>query len=55
MYFRNYWLRKKWLDKFVKNPSSEDPSTDNMVNGSKHCVNLNGSTFTIFVDHCEGN
>ena len=25
-----------------------------MVNGQKHCRNLNGSTFTIFVDHCEG-
>ena len=26
----------------------------NMVNEPKHCWNLNESTFTIFIDHCEG-
>ena len=35
MYFRNYGLRKKWLDKCLKSPASEDPSTSNMVNGPK--------------------
>ena len=36
MYFRNYGLRKTWLDKCVKNSVLEDPSTGNMVNGPKH-------------------
>ena len=36
-------------------PVSEDPSTSNMVRGTKHCWNLNGTTFTVFIDHCEGN
>ena len=26
-----------------------------MVNGPKHCSNLNDSTFSIFIDHWEGN
>ena len=26
-----------------------------MVDGSKHCWNLNDSTFSIFIDHCEDN
>ena len=24
-----------------------------MVNGPKHCFNVNGSSFTIFIEHCE--
>ena len=55
MYFRNYGPRKTWLDKCLKGPVWEDPSTGNMVNGPKHWFNLNDSTFTIFVDHSEGN
>ena len=55
MYFRNYGLRKKWLDKFLKTPVSEDPSTSNMVNGPKHIRNLDDSSFTIFIDHIERN
>ena len=51
MYFPNYQLRKTWLDQCLKSPISEDPSTDNMVIGPKHCCNLNDSTFTIFIDH----
>ena len=39
----------------LKSPVSEESSTDNMVNGSKHSCNLNESTFTIHFDHCEGN
>ena len=38
------WWKKKWLDKCLKSPVSEDPQTSNMVNGLKHCINLNGST-----------
>ena len=53
MYFWNYRLRKTWLDKSLKIRVLEDPSTDNMVNGSKHCCNLNDSTFTIFINNCE--
>ena len=41
MYFRNYRLRKTWLDQCQKICVSEDPSTDNMTNGSKQCRNLN--------------
>ena len=32
---------KMWLDKCLKSPVSEHPSTSNMVNGSKHSWNLN--------------
>ena len=31
MYFRSYGLRKTWLDKCLKSPLSEDPSTSNML------------------------
>ena len=55
MYFRNYTLRKKWLDICLNSPVSEDPLKGNMVNGPKHCCNLNDSTLTIFSDHFEGN
>ena len=53
--FWTYGLRKTCLDNFLKSPVSEDPSTSNMVNGRKHCWCLNISTFTIFLDNCEGN
>ena len=39
MYFRKYRLRKTWLDKWLKSRDSEDPSTDNMEKGLKHCYN----------------
>ena len=55
MYFRNYGLRKTWLEKCLRSPVSEDPSTGNMVNELKHCFNLNISTLSIFTDHCEVN
>ena len=55
MYLGNYGLRKTWLGKWVKSPVSENHLTGNLVNGSKHCFNLNGSTFTIFIDWCVGN
>ena len=44
MYFRNYWLRKTWLDECLKSFVSEDPLKDNMATGSKHCWNLNNRT-----------
>ena len=45
MYFSTYGLRKTWLDKCLKSPVSEDPSTSNMVNKPKHCSKLIDSTF----------
>ena len=55
MYFRNYRFRKTWLGKCLKSPVSEDPLTDNMVNGLKHSFTFSDSTQTIFIHHCEGN
>ena len=55
MCFWIYGLRNTWLDKCLKSPVWEHPSTRYMVNGSKHCWNLNDSTFTIFIDACEDN
>ena len=55
MYFRNYGLRKLWLDKNQKSTSSEHPCTSNMVSAPKHCSYLDGSSFSIFIDYCEGN
>ena len=53
--FRNYGVRKTYLDKCLKSPVSDYTLTINVVNGPKHCFTLNESTFTIFIDHCEGN
>ena len=47
-------LRKKWLDKCLRSPVSDYPRKSNMVNGPKRCSKLNDSTFTIFIDPCEG-
>ena len=33
MYFRNYGLRNMWLNKPLKSPISEDPSTTNKIRG----------------------
>ena len=55
MYFRNCCLRKRCLDKGVKNPASECPSTNNIVNAQKHCCNLDDGTFIIFIDQSEHN
>ena len=41
MYFPNYGFWKTWLDQSSKSPASEDPSKRNIVNGYKHCSNLN--------------
>ena len=55
MYLQNFGPRKTWLDKCQKSRISEDSSTVNMVNGSKHLFNINDSTFTIFIDDLENN
>ena len=46
MYSGKYRFRKIWSDKNLKSRVSEDPYPDNNENGSRHCSNLNGSTFT---------
>ena len=53
MYFRNYVLRKTWLDNCLKKPFLEDLSRSNMVKRSKHCRNLKDSAIKIFVDQCQ--
>ena len=53
MYYWTCGLRKTFLDKCLKSPLLEDPSTSNMVNGAKHC--LNDSTFTLFINPCKAN
>ena len=50
MYFRNYGLRKPWLDKCLKSPVSEDPLKSDVVNGPKHRSTLNHNTFGMFID-----
>ena len=42
--FRNYALRKTWSNICPKSPVSKDPLTGNMVNGFKHCCDLDNST-----------
>ena len=54
MYFQNSGLRKTWLDNCQLIIVSEDLSTSNMINRPKHCLNVNNSAFTKFIDHCEG-
>ena len=49
MYFRNYGLQKP--KKYLKSAVSQYPWRSNMVNALKHCSNLNGGIFTIFIDH----
>ena len=46
---------KTWLDKRLKSSVSEDPSTSNLVNLSKHCWNLHHRLFTKFIDQCQVN
>ena len=54
MYFGKSKLQKIWSDKCLKSRVLGDLYTDNMAIGLKHCCNLNGSTFTIFIKHFEG-
>ena len=54
MYFDNSRLQKIWLDKCLKSRVSEYPLKENIASVRKHCCNLNGSTFTIFIKQFEG-
>ena len=51
--FLNLQTPQNLLDKYLKGPISEGPSTSNMENGPKCWWNLNDSTFTRFIDQCE--
>ena len=53
MRFRNYSLRKTWLDKCLNSPISEHPSTLKMSKRPKHLSKVHGCTFIIFFDHSE--
>ena len=55
MFFRNYPPRKTCLDKYRKGSVSEDPRTGDTVNGPKHSLNINESTFFMFSDDTEDN
>ena len=52
MYFGNYILRRTWLH---KSPVSEESSTSDLVNSLKHGSDFKVSTFTIFINHSDGN
>ena len=54
MSFGNYGLRKTCLNKFLKNLTSNDTSASRILNRKKHCRNLDDTTFSIGIDHCEG-
>ena len=55
MFFQDFDLQKRWLDKSLKSTVLEDSSDSNMVNGLKHCGILGDNSLTIFIDHCESN
>ena len=46
---------KTWLNKCLKSPVSEDPSTSNMVKVPKHCWKLHHRPFIIFIGHRQRN
>ena len=48
MYVPKYRLWEKWLNKCLKSPFSEHPSTVNMLKGPKHVLNLPESTLSDF-------
>ena len=53
--FLNYRPRKTCLDKCLKTPVSEDPSTGDMVNGPNHWFNINQGGFIILSNLSESN
>ena len=54
MYFRNYRPLKTCLDKCLKGPVWDEPSTCDMVNRPKHWFNIIHSAFITLSYHCEG-
>ena len=55
MCFQSYGLPKTLLDRYRKRTASEYSWKINMVIGHKHCSNMNGGTFIMFIDHYEKN
>ena len=51
MYFRNYGLAKRRLDKYLNSANSKYPSTSNMVKSLKRLSKYHGGTFIIVIDH----
>ena len=52
---RKLWSPKTLLDKCLKRPVSEEPSTSKMADVPKHCWNLLHSIFIIFTTHWQVN
>ena len=55
MYFLTYGHPTTWMDKCLKSPVSDDPSTSNMLNGTKHFSKPKFTIFATFIDPCEYN
>ena len=55
MFFRNNGLRTTRLDKLLKGPIWENPSTFKILKHPKRCWNLHGSTLIKFFDHSQRN
>ena len=53
--FLKFWTPRTLLDKCVKSPLLEDPSTSNTAERPENLWNLYQSTFFIFIDHCQFN
>ena len=51
MYFGNYGVAKKGLDKYLKSVVSQYSSTGNMVKAPKHLSHYYGGTFIILIDN----
>ena len=51
MYFPNYWLAKRLLDRYLKSAISQYPSRNNMVKALKHISNHHGGTLIILLEN----
>ena len=51
MYFPNYGLAKRILDKYPKSSVSQYPSTSNIVKTLEYISNHHGTTFIIIFEH----
>ena len=51
MYFQNYGLAKKCLDKYLKSAISQYTLRRNIVNTPKNLSNYHGGTFIILIDN----
>ena len=51
MYFRDYGLGKRRLDRYLKSAASQYTSTSNIVKALKHISNYRGGILIILIDH----